>query len=270
MTRYADRPRKDCPATTLSHPEFAAAAYVPPPLASRRESVGYDDRAVGAIRLFLPAADSIRMRRPPPPGPSTSLSRVREVALVAPERRGRPGLSELPAWSARPTAPTWCSRRARGSDRPELLRDRPAVEGRPAGLFWSTSPARRRCRAERASPPPLLLGIPQLRYGPASMSHQCQIAVERLGSGARPSCSSRRSRAGSDLGAPARASERLSLVIPTRRGSSREATADRQDFEPTRGVGRLLTYAHAPGRLLLRGTRCHPVGRMGAGAGPAP
>ncbi|MGH2957267.1 MAG: thioredoxin domain-containing protein [Solirubrobacterales bacterium] len=96
----------------------------------------YEDRAVGVLRLFGQAA----ARHPDSFGHLLQaldfhLSRVREVALIAPEDGAAPlaPLSELAGVVRSSYRPhIVLAGGPEGSDRPELLRDRPAVEGRPA------------------------------------------------------------------------------------------------------------------------------------------
>jgi len=99
------------------------------------------------------------------------------------------------------------------------------------------------------------------------MSASVQIAVERLGRGP-PSAPTRG--AGRRLTWSASESGRaLRPGHPTRRGFPRSAPADRKDFEATGEVGTLAHEAHAPGRLLLRGNRCHG-GEWETELGPLP
>jgi hypothetical protein len=96
----------------------------------------YEERAVGAIRLFLPAA----ARHPDAFGHLLQaidfhLSPVREVALVAPgngsgESQGLTELATVVRSAYRPHVVL--AGGPEGSERPELLRERPAVEGKPA------------------------------------------------------------------------------------------------------------------------------------------
>ncbi len=96
----------------------------------------YEDRAVGTMRLFAPAA----ARHPDAFGHLLQaidfhLSPVREVALVAPGNGGGAStplreLARVVRSAHRPHVVL--AGGPEGSDRPELLRERPAVEGRPA------------------------------------------------------------------------------------------------------------------------------------------
>jgi hypothetical protein len=96
----------------------------------------YEERAVGAIRLFLPAA----ARHPDAFGHLLQaidfhLSPVREVALVAPgngsgESQGLTELATVVRSAYRPHVVL--AGGPEGSERPELLRERPGVEGKPA------------------------------------------------------------------------------------------------------------------------------------------
>jgi uncharacterized protein YyaL (SSP411 family) len=97
---------------------------------------GYQDRAVGVLRLFAVPAS----RHPDAFGHLLQaldfhLSPTREVALVAPANGGVPGaglddLAEVVHSVHRPHIVL--AGGPEGSERPELLRERPAVEGRPA------------------------------------------------------------------------------------------------------------------------------------------
>jgi len=97
---------------------------------------GYEDRAVGVLRLFSRAAVS----HPDAFGHLLQaldfhLSPTREVALIAPANGGAPGpgFTELAAVVRSAHRPhVVLAGGPEGSDRPELLRERPAVEGKPA------------------------------------------------------------------------------------------------------------------------------------------
>jgi uncharacterized protein YyaL (SSP411 family) len=96
----------------------------------------YEDRAVGGMRLFAPAA----MRHPDAFGHLLQAidfhhSSTREVALVAPANGAKTGdplddLARVVHATHRPHIVL--AGGPEGSDRPELLRERPAVEGHPA------------------------------------------------------------------------------------------------------------------------------------------
>jgi uncharacterized protein YyaL (SSP411 family) len=96
----------------------------------------YEDRAVGVLRLFAQAA----VRHPDAFGHLLQaldfhLSPVREVALVAPAngKDASAPLAELASVVRSVHRPHVVLAGGReGTDRPELLRDRPVVEGRPA------------------------------------------------------------------------------------------------------------------------------------------
>jgi uncharacterized protein YyaL (SSP411 family) len=114
----------------------SSAAYGLLRLAALTGESGYEERAVGGMRLFAPAAT----RHPDAFGHLLQaidfhLSSTREVALVAPANgtRARDPLDEL----ARVVHATHrphivLAGGNEGSERPELLRERPAVEGKPA------------------------------------------------------------------------------------------------------------------------------------------
>jgi uncharacterized protein len=96
----------------------------------------HEERAVGVLRLFAPAA----VRHPDAFGHLLQaldfhLSSVREVALVAPQNGAAPlaPLSELAAVVHSAHRPhVVLAGGPEGMERPELLRDRPTVEGKPA------------------------------------------------------------------------------------------------------------------------------------------
>ena len=96
----------------------------------------YEDRALGVFRLFAPAA----MQHPDAFGHLLQaidfhLSSVREVALVAPGdgTNGASDLTELAAVVRSSYRPhVVLAGGPEGSDRPELMQDRQAVEGKPA------------------------------------------------------------------------------------------------------------------------------------------
>ena len=114
----------------------SSAAYGLLRLAALTGSRDYEDWAVGTIRLFVPAA----VRHPDAFGHLMQaldfhLSRVQEVALVAPsngstEPAALAELARVVHSAHRPHVVLAGGRE--GSERPELLRERPAVEGRPA------------------------------------------------------------------------------------------------------------------------------------------
>jgi uncharacterized protein YyaL (SSP411 family) len=96
----------------------------------------YEERAVGTMRLFAPAA----ARHPDAFGHLLQaidfhLSPVREVALIAPENggAGRTGLAELAGVVRSAHRPhVVLAGGPEGSERPELLSERPAVAGKAA------------------------------------------------------------------------------------------------------------------------------------------
>ncbi|HET9118924.1 MAG TPA: thioredoxin domain-containing protein, partial [Solirubrobacterales bacterium] len=113
----------------------SAAAYGLLRLAALTGQRDYEDRAVGAMRLFAPAA----ARHPDAFGHLLQaidfhLSAVREVALVAPSNGdGSADLGELARVVRSAHRPHLVlAGGPEGSERPELLRERPAVGGRPA------------------------------------------------------------------------------------------------------------------------------------------
>ncbi len=105
-------------------------------LAALTGAGGYEERATGTMRLFAPAA----ARHPDAFGHLLQaidfhLSPVREVALVAPGNgaAGSAHLAELAQVVRSAHRPhVVLAGGPEGSERPELLRERPAVEGKPA------------------------------------------------------------------------------------------------------------------------------------------
>ena len=108
-------------------------------LAALTGEASYEEWAVGVLELFAPAA----VRHPDAFGHLLQaldfhLSPTREVALIAPAGEGanghtRAALGELAGVVRSAHRPHLVlAGGAEGSERPELLRDRPAVEGRPA------------------------------------------------------------------------------------------------------------------------------------------
>jgi len=105
-------------------------------LAALTGETRYEEQAAGVLRLFGPAA----IRHPDSFGHLLQaldfhLSTVREVALVAPRNGAAPlaplsGLARVVHSEFRPHVVT--AGGPEGTDRPELLRERHAVEGRPA------------------------------------------------------------------------------------------------------------------------------------------
>jgi hypothetical protein len=114
----------------------SSAAYGLLRLAALTGERAYEDHAIGAIRLFLPAA----AQHPDAFGHLLQavdfhLSTVREVALVAPGNGsgGSASLGELAAVVRSSYRPhVVLAGGPEGSERPELLRERGAVEGRAA------------------------------------------------------------------------------------------------------------------------------------------
>ncbi len=104
-------------------------------LAALTGESAYEERALGTIRVFAPAA----LQHPEAFGHLLQaidfhLSPTREVALVAPANDGGAGsLSDLARALRSAHRPhVVVAGGEEGTDRPELLRDRTAVEGRPA------------------------------------------------------------------------------------------------------------------------------------------
>jgi uncharacterized protein len=152
VERFADDERGGFFTTSHDHEELIArrkdvgdhpipsgnssAAYGLLRLAALTGDRDYEDRAVGGMRLFAPAA----MRHPDAfahllQALDFHLSSVREVALVAPERvAGAPSpLNELARVIRSTHRPHMVlAGGPEGSERPELLRERPTVEGKPA------------------------------------------------------------------------------------------------------------------------------------------
>jgi uncharacterized protein YyaL (SSP411 family) len=113
----------------------SSAAYGLLRLAALTGERDYEERAVGTMRLFAPAA----ARHPDAFGHLLQaidfhLSAVREVALVAPANGGSSAplddLARVVRSAHRPHIVL--AGGPEGSERPELLRERPAVEGKPA------------------------------------------------------------------------------------------------------------------------------------------
>jgi hypothetical protein len=151
IERFADDERGGFFTTSNDHEELIArrkdvgdhpipsgsssAAYGLLRLAALTGQRDYEDRAVGTMRLFAPAA----ARHPDAFGHLLQaidfhLSPVREVALVRPSNGdGSAGLDELAGVVRSAHRPhVVLAGGPEGSERPELLRERPAVEGKPA------------------------------------------------------------------------------------------------------------------------------------------
>jgi hypothetical protein len=151
IERFADDERGGFFTTSNDHEELIArrkdvgdhpipsgsssAAYGLLRLAALTGQRDYEDRAVGTMRLFAPAA----ARHPDAFGHLLQaidfhLSPVREVALVTPSNGdGSAGLDELAGVVRSAHRPhVVLAGGPEGSERPELLRERPAVEGKPA------------------------------------------------------------------------------------------------------------------------------------------
>jgi uncharacterized protein len=152
IDRFADNERGGFFTTSRDHEELiarrkdvgdhpipsgnSAAAYGLLRLAALTGESSYEERAVGAMRLFSPAA----ARHPDAFGHLLQavdfhLSPVREVALVAPSNGagGSARLDELAHVVRSAHRPhVVLAGGPEGSERPELLRERPAVEGKPA------------------------------------------------------------------------------------------------------------------------------------------
>jgi uncharacterized protein len=152
IERFADQERGGFFTTSNDHEELIArrkdvgdhpipsgnssAAYGLLRMAALTGEREYEGRAVGTMRLFAPAA----AQHPDAFGHLLQaidfhLSPVREVALVAPSNGadGSPRLDELAGVVRSAHRPhVVLAGGPEGSDRPELLRERPAVEGKPA------------------------------------------------------------------------------------------------------------------------------------------
>ena len=152
IERFADDERGGFFTTSNDHEELIArrkdvgdhpipsgnssAAYGLLRLAALTGAGGYEERATGTMRLFAPAA----ARHPDAFGHLLQaidfhLSPVSEVALVAPSNGadGSPRLDELAQVVRSAHRPhVVLAGGLEGSERPELLRERPAVEGKPA------------------------------------------------------------------------------------------------------------------------------------------
>jgi uncharacterized protein len=152
IERFADDERGGFFTTSNDHEELIArrkdvgdhpipsgnssAAYGLLRLAALTGERSYEERAVGTMRLFSPAA----ARHPDAFGHLLQaidfhLSPVREVALVAPSNGadGSANLDELAGVVRLTHRPhVVLAGGPEGSERPELLRERPAVEGKPA------------------------------------------------------------------------------------------------------------------------------------------
>jgi uncharacterized protein YyaL (SSP411 family) len=151
IERFADDERGGFFTTSIDHEELIArrkdvgdhpipsgnssAAYGLLRLAALTGERSYEERAVGTMRLFAPAA----AQHPEAFGHLLQamdfhLSPVREVALVAPGNGGGPApldeLAHVVRSAHRPHVVL--AGGPEGSERPELLRERPAVEGKPA------------------------------------------------------------------------------------------------------------------------------------------
>ena len=152
IERFADDERGGFFTTSNDHEELIArrkdvgdhpipsgnssAAYGLLRLAALTGERSYEERAVGTMRLFAPAA----ARHPDAFGHLLQavdfhLSPVREVALVAPsngadDSAGLDQLARVVRSAHRPHVVL--AGGEEGSERPELLRERPAVEGKPA------------------------------------------------------------------------------------------------------------------------------------------
>ena len=165
IERFADDERGGFFTTSNDHEELIArrkdvgdhpipsgnssAAYGLLRLAALTGEREYEERAVGTMRLFAPAA----ARHPDAFGHLLQaidfhLSPVREVALVAPgERRRRLGAPRRAraASSAPPTARTWSSPAGRRApSAPSCCASGPRSRASPRPTSASTSPARRR------------------------------------------------------------------------------------------------------------------------------
>src|SRR6476659_3555433 len=152
IERFADEERDGFFTTSNDHEELIArrkdvgdhpipsgnssAAYGLLRLAALTGAGGYEARGVGTMRLFAPAA----AQHPDAFGHLLQaidfhLSPVREVALVTPSNGadGSPPLDELARVVRSAHRPhVVLAGGPEGSERPELLRERPAVEGKPA------------------------------------------------------------------------------------------------------------------------------------------
>jgi uncharacterized protein YyaL (SSP411 family) len=152
IERFADEERGGFFTTSNDHEELIArrkdvgdhpipsgnssAAYGLLRLAALTGEGDYEERAVGTMRLFAPAS----AQHPDAFGHLLQaidfhLSPVREVALVAPSNGadGSARLDELAGVVRSAHRPhVVLAGGPEGSERPELLRERPAVEGKPA------------------------------------------------------------------------------------------------------------------------------------------
>jgi uncharacterized protein len=152
IDRFADDERGGFFTTSNDHEELIArrkdvgdhpipagnssAAYGLLRLAAMTGNDDYEERAVGTLRLFAPAA----AQHPDAFGHFLQsldfhLSRVREVALVAPANGSgaASSLAELAAVVRSSHRPHMVlAGGPEGSEQPELLRERPAVDGQPA------------------------------------------------------------------------------------------------------------------------------------------
>ncbi|HEY6639009.1 MAG TPA: thioredoxin domain-containing protein [Solirubrobacterales bacterium] len=155
IERFADDERGGFFTTSNDHEELIArrkdvgdhpipsgnssAAYGLLRLAALTGQREYEERAIGTMRLFAPAA----ARHPDAFGHLLQaidfhLSPVREVALVAPSNGagGSATLDELAGVVRSAHRPhIVLAGGPEGSERPELLRERPAVEGKPAAYI---------------------------------------------------------------------------------------------------------------------------------------
>jgi uncharacterized protein YyaL (SSP411 family) len=175
VARFADDERGGFFTTSNDHEELIArrkdigdhpipsgnssATYGLLRLAALTGESGYEDRAVGTIRMFVPAA----MQHPEAFGHLLQaidfyLSPVREVALIAPANGagGSAALGELAGVVRSAHRPhVVLAGGPEGCDRPELLRERNAVEGHPAAYVCQNFT----CRAPVTEPQELAAAL---------------------------------------------------------------------------------------------------------------
>jgi uncharacterized protein YyaL (SSP411 family) len=175
IARFADDERGGFFTTSNDHEELIArrkdvgdhpipsgnssAAYALLRLAALTGERAYEDRAVGTLRLFAPAA----LQHPDAFGHLLQaidfhISTIREVALIAPVNGSGDSakLGELAGVVRSAHRPhVVLAGGPEGSERPELLRERPAVEGRPAAYVCENFS----CRAPVTEPEALAAAL---------------------------------------------------------------------------------------------------------------
>ena len=246
IERFADEERGGFFTTSNDHEELIArrkdvgdhpipsgnssAAYGLLRLAALTGESGYEDRAVGTMRLFAPAA----MQHPDAFGHLLQaidfhLSPVREVALVAPANGSGDGaaLGELAGVVRSAHRPhVVLAGGPEGSERPELLARTPRRRGPARRLrLRALRLPRAGDRAERARLRPERLASTPPCTVRRQMSANEQIAVERFGSGQAILLLHGGSGPELTWERLMELAERWSLIIPTRRDADAEDVA---------------------------------------------